>query len=357
MKNTPRRRLHGGRLGLMALAMMAVWGVAWGQLTLPQWSEEEWELWETESPLLGGTLFPGSDPASEEVLPEPLEVPELEVPEEVPRTTEIVSLGVVEDLPAKLVPDYFPERLEQRLLDPQSLLTQSRLDEIHHFLDYHFSEARSAIHIMVLKPLQRLPSEIDLQQFHRRWFAEEELAVLVIYNFGNPEMSRLIFGAEAKKRVSEARRIEACVEAINQAIVVGNAEDQLERFLTDLSRSLYWIEDDFHGARPGVVSRPIQERFREALLAPSKPPEVEQGSFWFTVLLAASMVVLIGAGIAFLQRRAANRTYYFPERPRASRLGCPRGGGNRLVVSFGGGANPRVADPVNAAAGRDGREN
>ena len=208
---------------------------------LPQWDEEGQRELELYGPELGGTLFPQYDASA---MPELIE--HTEIPQEVSPTPEVIRLGAVEDLPADLVESYFPETLEARVLDPQSQLTQSRLDGILHFLGYHFKEARSAIHIMVLKPMQRLPSHLDLQEIHEQWFGDS-LSVLVVYNFGNPGMSRLIFGKETERRVPEARRVNACVESINGAMIASNAEDQLERFLTELSRKLYWIEDVYHG--------------------------------------------------------------------------------------------------------------
>lgn len=168
------------------------------------------------------------------------------VPEEVLRTVKVETLGAVADLPREWIDRYFPERMEARILDPQSLLTQARREGILHFLDFHFREARSTIHIMVLGPRQRLPLRLDLQAIHRRWFGDA-LSVLVIYHMGNPEMSRLIFGPEAERRIPDSFLHNAVLGSIDEAMVAANAEDQLERFLMELSRRLYWIEAQFHG--------------------------------------------------------------------------------------------------------------
>lgn len=303
-----------------------------GQLSLPQWTAEEWERLQSEAPDLGGSLFPQTDYSPEQFVPEPDAVPE-----EVPKTPEAVSLEVTTDLPEDLVELYFPEKLEARVLDPQSLLTQARLDGVLNFMDYHFREARSAIHIMLLKPSQRIPGNLDLQAIHKEWFGDS-LSVLVIYNFGNPGMSRLIFGSEAETRVSEARRLHACFSAINEAVAVANAEDQLERFLTELSRRLYRIENIFHGTAP--------EHETDASPGVAAVPEITGGPlisgkhFWFTIFSITGVLMVTGSSIVALQKRAANKAFYFPERRRFSRLGCPCGGGNRLVVPFGKAKEP-----------------
>ena len=323
MKNSPCRRLFGP-VSITGVALIAsLPGAVLPQL--PQWTDEEWEALEIEAPHLGGTLFPRDVDAPEETV-----IEHTEVPEEVPYTPEVVSLGVVEDLPADLVESYFPEKLEARVLDPQSLLTQSRMDGVLNFLEYHFREARSAVHILVLRPNQRLPSHLDLRQIHEKWFGDT-LSVLAVYNIGNPEMSRLIFGKEAEKRVSDARRANACMESINEAMVVSNAEDQLERFLTELSRRLYRIEEIYHGGEALAVDS-VDAGITSA--APMEPV-ISQKRLWFTILSIATLVMMAGGSIVALQRRAASKTFYFPDRRHFPRLGGPYGGGNRLIVSFG----------------------
>lgn len=303
-----------------------------GQLSLPQWTAEEWERLQSEAPELGGSLFPQTDYFPQQFVAEPDAVPE-----EVPKTSEALSQGATTDLPEELVEVYFPEKLEARVLDPQSLLTQARLDGLLNFFDYHFREARSAIHIMLLKPSQRIPANLDLTAIHKEWFGDS-LSVLVIYNFGNPGMSRLIFGSEAEARVSEARRLHASFSAINEAVAVANAEDQLERFLTELSRRLYRIENIYHGTSP--------EHETDAIPRVAAVPEIAGGPvisgkhLWFSILSITGVLMVTGSSIVALQKRAANKAFFFPERRRFSRLGCPCGGGNRLVVPFGKAKEP-----------------
>jgi len=294
---------------------------------LPQRDQEEQREIEQFGLDLGGTLFPRNDAS-----PVPDIIEHTEIPQEVAPIPEVITLGAVEDLPADLVESYFPENLEARVLDPQSQLTQGRLDGILHFLGYHFREARSAIHIMVLKPMQRLPSHLDLQEIHEQWFGDS-LSILVVYNFGNPGMSRLIFGKGTERRVPEARRVNACVESINEAMIASNAEDQLERFLTELSRKLYWIEEVYHGEQASEAS--TNAALSEDLAQVPPVEAVSKKRLWFSILSVSTLLALASGFIVSLQRRAANKTFYFPERRHFPRLGAPHGGGNRLVVAFG----------------------
>ncbi len=314
--------------GLSALGLFALLGIAVSAPPpLPQWDDAAQRELELHGPDLGGTLFPQNGAS-----PVPSVIEHTEIPQEVAQIPEVISLGVMEDLPADLVESYFPETLEARVLDPQSLLNQGRLDGILHFLGYHFREARSAIHIMVLKPMQRLPNHFDLQEIHQQWFGDS-LSVLLVYNFGNPGMSRLIFGQETERRVPEARRVNACVESINEAMVASNAEDQLERFLTELSRKLYWIEDVYHGEQVSEASS--NGALSEDLAKAPAVEAVSKRKLWFSILSISAMLALAGGFVVALQRRAANKTFYFPERRHFPRLGAPYGGGNRLVVAFG----------------------
>ena len=321
-------RLHSSlALFKLVLALSVMLGMANGRMPpLPQWTAEELEWMQQDGPDLGGALFSGEGEQEDMGTIEHTEIPQDDV-----QVPEVIHLGKVEDLPADLVERYFPETLEERVLDPQSQITHSRREGILHFLDYHFREARSAVHILVLKPMQRLPSHLDLNHIHEKWFGDS-LSVLVVYNFGNPEMSRLVFGQHGDEHVPEARRVNACVESINEAMVASNAEDQLERFLTELSRKLYWVEQDYYGAlkAEAKVSKPEAVTPVAALETP-----VSRRKLWFSILTATAVLIMGAASILALQRRAANKTFYFPEHRIRERLGAPYGGGNRVVVSFG----------------------
>ena len=295
--------------------------LATGQVTLPQWSEEDWDRLEREGPDLGSFLFPGGERS-----PEAENIEGQGGAEDAPPPPG--ALSPVEDLPADLVESYFPERLEVGVLDPQSLLTQARLDGILNFLESHHRQARSAMHILVLRPTQRIPSHLDLETIHETWFGDA-LSVLVIYNFGNPEMSRLIFGGEASKRVPESRRANASVESINEAMVVADAEDQLERFLSELSRQLYWIEDIFHGV-PAVAARASEPGPGTG----TQRRAIALAWLWWSLPSIAAMLTVAGCVVAW-RRRVAKRTCYFPDQPLSRRLGGAYGAGNRLVVTFG----------------------
>ncbi len=297
---------------------------------MPDWDETDWNLRDFVDPELGGTLFPGSVYS-----PEPLpEGAHDSVPNERSVEPELITLEAVQDLPAELLSQYIPDQLRARLVDPQELITQARRDGVLHFLDYHFNEARSTIHLFILKPNQRFPSHVDLNELHRQWFGADSLNVMVIYNFGNPGMSRLIFGTEADQRVSEEQRSAACMDSISEAIVAANAEDQLERFLTKLSGKLYWIEQMFHGQqaeaeRPDAGTVANEASPSATMSIPNSKPKL-----FLTALTVTALLGSVAAGIIALQRRASKKTYYFPNRRIHPRLGGPYGGGNRLVVSF-----------------------
>lgn len=301
-----------------------------GQLLppLPQWDEEQLENWELFPPELGKHLFRDDS--------ETLEIPnaaEMALPEDMVLPK---PLGVdgIKDLSDDLVGKYFPEGGQEVVIDPQELLTRSRMDGILNFLEYHHREARSRLRILVLGPNQRFPNALDLQAMHEEWFPEG-LGVIVIYNFGNPEMSRLVFDEITKQRVDDARCSRACMESINDAIQVADHEEQLERFLMELSRQLYWIEAIYYGAETPVPVMQQAEKNQD-LEAAAEARVRKAVKERVLITLACSLLGVIGVGalIVFLQRRASQRTYYFPERKWHTRLGAPYGGGNRVVVSF-----------------------
>lgn len=320
-------------LGVASCWLQAgVWTSAYAEaddLPLPQWSENHLKAF-GPSPVLGGGLFPGTD-----YLPEIAPTFDESAPDETSQLPLVLRLEGVKDLPADLIDAYFPDGLTQRVLDPQRLLTQSRRDGILNFLEYHHREAESEIYILVLGPQQRVPGEIDLGRIHEAWFGDR-LSALVLYNFGNPEMSRLILGPLAEKRVPEHRRVHTCLKAINEAVVSSNAEEQLERFLMELSRQLYWIETAFRAG-----ARLEEERLEYAMEVPvtatkdrDRMDSPVQRRLLLSFAVGVGLVAGSGVAVMLLQRRAGARSYYFPTPRTQPRLGAPHGGGNRLVLSF-----------------------
>lgn len=248
--------------------------------------------------------------------------------EELPRLPVDLALANMQDLPADFQASYFTETPSGSIIDPQHLITNARRDGLRTFLEFHDNEARSHICLLVLDATQRLPADRDLNDLHKRWFGQE-LTALVVYNFGYPELSRVIFGEYADKKVPEATRRDACLESITESLDATNAEEQLERFITELSRRLYWVEGAFHGAekKAAKATKPTSEILPERGISAGRAA-LRAG------LLGLSCLVGLGATLLHLQRRAALKSFHFPDRTIHPRLGAPLGGGSRITVHF-----------------------
>lgn len=253
----------------------------------------------------------------------------------------------LKEVPPSILTGLKEAPVNEYLINPQSLLTEMPALDLERLLAFHASESRIRLYILVLGKDQKLGAVTDLNPLVARLGTERELC-LAIYPLGEPWRARLLVSPGVRAAHSLESMTEMASDCMQDAMLVNDAEGQLQRFAVRLSTRLFWLEKSLP---PQAKSIPIEfaskTLFHEVI---SKPSEVEKviekqapiwGLGWVTGSSALTAVLLVGLAFGlryFLKRRAANRAVYawtLPEVEVPSRLGGAFSGGAGASFSFG----------------------
>lgn len=321
----------------------------------------------------GAVARPAGEVADEVAQPKP---PELRLPVPMPLRFPENQPEIEIDLPpveGALRDEYFSYRPVEHLIDPQSLLTEQKKNDLARFMEYHAEEARYDIYLMVFGETQQIPADIDLDALHREWFQGEDV-VLAVYHLGRPEETTLNFGKEVTNLLPQEIFDRVQEYCIAEAQIATDLADQTERYMIELSTRLWWVaklierqvlkgtaltaaeavvemnnpntelsaaETASSGAGLLTADSPaaaVPQTIPVPLAEVAKPSIVGEVSLFTWVLASAIfLVLLIGAGIGFwIWRRDALTAppVLFPDRELPNRLGGEFSGGGFVGMSF-----------------------
>ena len=285
-------------------------------LPLPSWDSEEFRQIDSgvRQMNLGGGLWPSEQiqifPNADDENAHPLSPGSFTVP---------TGQGTL--LSYALFNQYFAERPESFLADPQNLLARPFYENVERFLTYHSSESKITTYVLVFKKGQEFPIELSTRAIWRRWFPGGEGAI-VFYYMGEPEATAIEFGQTFAESAGNERLqslLDTCVSAALEKPLSPGGE--LERFCVKYSVQTYKLEKNLaKEARAGITTAQIDEIDE----APGKPV--------FPISLA--ILGLVGSLLFWWLR--GRRPVYFPEFDEIPvRLGGEYTGGTDAVVSFG----------------------
>lgn len=244
------------------------------------------------------------------------------------------------EIPEQYLPAYFAERPKSFLIDPQGLLSPPDYRERLDFLKYHAEDSLIDLFVYLIGGDQVIPSEIRDEELIERFFSQGRPAAVVFYYFGAPQRSKLYLSPTLMDSVSATEQRRTSESAVMQAIGKTAANEQLEKFLVQLSIRIYWIERMFAGVDP------VNE------VAPPKPVLAaiagKHSAKWLMVqdlarkyafpagMVLVGLVAIIGIHFGLRYRRR----YRFPEFDVEPRLGGAHAAGIGAVISFASAAVP-----------------
>lgn len=243
-----------------------------GVLSLPQWTEDEFVL-----PPLGGGLWPddfnpadvvhpalATDPAAEEAARAQAEndawlrfIPRSlfsgrrsDRPEE-PPLVEISreALHAAENAPSSSL-----------LLDPQGLLPETQTEDLSRLLAFHAENAGVGASFLMLDARQKLPPDADLSRLASGSLTRGAIC-LAVYPLGAPTRARLFLSQRVTQSVDAAYLQAMAGACIREAAEIPDPIEQLQRFATQLSIRLFWLERAFPAVKPEpvAVDEPVAE--------------------------------------------------------------------------------------------------
>jgi hypothetical protein len=238
---------------------------------------------------------------------------------------------------------------EAPLLDPHTLLTETESEDLRRLLTYHAGESGTFAHFLLLDSDEQLPATADVTRMAGGKLAQDH-ACLTVYPIAEPWRARIFMTREITERVpTDYLRgiLQACVQDAMQA---SDPVQQLQRFATQLSIRLIWMER----AYPDIfvtLDQPVVADL-SATPAPTPPPTLAEVTaaptpvstgvhplfpHWRQITVVAGSA-LAGLLVLFLtfrivrrwrRRRMRNSVWILPEvevKPRFDAPHCGQGG-------------------------------
>ncbi|MFC7336162.1 hypothetical protein ACFQY0_03160 [Haloferula chungangensis] len=299
-----------------------------GVPSLPAWSTESRELVSQEDWLPGAdllTLEAEDGPQAASGFP-------------LPRTEEMGEEASDHEIPDEFLDDYFADRPEGFLVDPQGLLHPSARRDREAFLDYHSADSKIDFYVYVFGPDQQIPGEVRAEEIGERLFTEGKPSLNLFYYLGAPSRAEIFLSPGLTDAVSDAERRRILQSSVLAAAERSDSISQLEAFCVQTSIRIYWIEKAA-GLVDESVPAPAESPLARA--EPDEPSRLDQWKesfsvFWFhwgAIISVSLSGLMISIGAWWTARRRAR--YRFPEFDVAPRLGGEHAAGVGAVIGFG----------------------
>lgn len=194
---------------------------------------------------------------------------------------------------------------DTRVIDPQGILGEAQTEDLSRFLAFHSENAVVEARFLLLDAEQQLPPGADLSRI-----ASGEIArgtgCLVVYPLGAPRRARIFLSQNVTKIVATAYLETLAAACRRDALEATDPVEQLQRFATQLSTRLFWLEQAHPAVKPepAAVASPALET---APLAPvltlsevAPPDPVPRREHFVASLLRQKWLPWIGVGLISL---------------------------------------------------------
>jgi hypothetical protein len=306
--------------------------------SLPQWSEDDLELLNKGKLIVGASLFMDDShrPPRAEVVSEDEKV-----------STQVLVADDEEEvdpeydatlIPSKYLSDYFSCLPVSYLVDPQRLFSNQETLDREGFLEYYADESEVDLRIYLFDGDQNIPASYSLKQLVATQYANSPLTAVVFYFLGNPARTQLLFGGEGAEWV-DAEKIRKMLDlATIKAMEKSDPSAQMESLITQLSISIYWMEQEIARMRSeeaAEAAAATQEATHEAqkTVKPGVFAEVQPYLFYVLVGVISVLLAVFGLGGTWVWWRRSRR-YYFPVLELPRRLGGDYAAGIGAVIGF-----------------------
>lgn len=283
------------------------------------------------------SILPNGDPIPNEPIEdvvEPLKV-------EPPKPGEIAEDHTpAPEIPEQYLPAYFAERPKSFLIDPQGLLSPPDYRERLDFLKYHAEDSLIDLFVYVIGGDQVIPSEMRDEEVIERFFSQGRPAAVVFYYFGAPQRSKLYLSPTLMDSVSATEQRRTLESSVMQAIGRTAENEQLEKFLVQLSIRIYWIERMLSGKDPvneAASPKPVLAATAGKHSAKWLMVQDLARKYAFPAgMVLVGLVAIVGIHFVLCYRRRCR----FPEFDVEPRLGGAHAAGIGAVISFASAAVP-----------------
>ncbi|QIF04190.1 hypothetical protein [Roseimicrobium sp. ORNL1] len=243
------------------------------------------------------------------------------------------------------------------LLDPLTLLPETQSEDLRRLLTFHVTQSHTSAYFLMLDAHEKLSPNVDLSRLAAGRLTREH-ACLAAFPLGQPWRARLFVTREIASGVEPGYLpgiLEACVQ---DAMRASDPMDQLQRFATQLSIRLIWMERAypklFSAEETIAASESAKETTPESLtsfvLADVSQPLVPEGDLWTrwtlltqthgrTMLLGFCGFLLVLAGlirfVRWRKRQHGRTVWMLPEVESTPRFGGAHCGSGGVWIKYG----------------------
>lgn len=235
------------------------------------------------------------------------------------------------------------------LLDPQGLLSETQSEDLSRLLAFHSEQAGVTAWILLIDARQKLPHDADLTKLASGAVAKGA-SCLAVYPLGAPERTRLFFTSSVTQAPTPSYLDTLINGCVREAGLSSDPVEQLQRFATQLSIRLFWLERAYPVLKPKPketpsiieVSEPMKEitSIESVVRVPSKFVGIWQGAKYHlagAAALVAILALLVIAVIRWRKRRQRLTVFRLPDfdSNHETRYGGPHCGGCGSSIHFG----------------------
>jgi len=175
---------------------------------------------------------------------------------------------VIADLPAEHLRAIEDAPGDDRVLDPQGILGEAQSEELTRLLAFHAENAGVEARFLLLDADQQLPPGTDLSRIASGEIVRGSVC-LVVYPLGAPQRARLFLTRNVTQEVPPAYLESLAAACRRDAAETPDAAEQLQRFATQLSIRLFWLERAYPTVKPEPVLSTLPT------VRSSEPPSVQ----------------------------------------------------------------------------------
>lgn len=309
---------------------------------LPVWDEVERQKMIGEGWIAGGILltfepFTPPQQATEKEAPLGLEAPTAEVIAEAEEEDNVVD--------EKYLVEYFAEKPEGHLVDPQSLLSTKEVKDLEAFLKYHSGDSSIDMFVYVFDGEQVIPSDVRKEEVVERLYSVGKPAMVAYYYLGAPQRSEIYLSPVITDSVSAAEQRRALESSVMQAFSSVDSASQLEAFLVQMSIRIYWMERMSEGTAletaeaipDGSDARAFHRKKEDSETVPAVALPKWSGIAGALFASFCGGLLVIWSAMMWWKNRVR---YRFPEFEVEPRLGGNHAAGIGAVISFSSSAVP-----------------
>ncbi|RTZ69008.1 MAG: hypothetical protein DSZ21_00680 [Tenericutes bacterium] len=304
--------------------------------SLPQWSESDLLLLEKGELVVGASLLVDDIKRP----PRAMVVDENEKDESKSLTSEEDDLQADGDydpveIPKEYLRDYFDQKPDSYLVDPQRLFTNQETLDLEGFLTYCADESDVDIRVYLFGAHQKLPDGYSLKRLVEEQYADGTLTAVVFYFLGNPKRNQIQFGGKDSQIVNAEKLRKMLDLAQVKALEKTDPVAQVESFVVQLSISIYWIEQELKELQARLQDQEENPMVEKKAVSQPKKEKFNLMEVVQPYLLPTFLVLLaVGSLIATLIWWRRSRRYYFPVLNVPHRLGGEHAAGIGAVMRF-----------------------